>query len=204
VTWILTAGGRRIDLAGPAPGQIDGRDLAAHLAKIGRWTGATVTFYSVAQHSLLVADEAARLARLAGAADDEARAAIELAALLHDAHEAYLGDIATPIKRCLATLAGGQDVVAMLATTLDSAILPAFGLPWPLPDAWRTIIHAADQALLATERRDLMPQGPDLDLSAEPLPNRIVPLAWDRAEARFHSRLCRLDVFTGVARRSVA
>lgn len=65
---------------------IDIRDIAHHLANECRYAGACPTHYSVAQHSVLVADYFI---------DPEEK----LAGLLHDAAEAYLKDIPSPVKR---------------------------------------------------------------------------------------------------------
>lgn len=71
---------------------IDVRDIAHALSLINRFTGATRRPYSVAEHSLLVADFARR---------DGASAPVQLAALVHDAHEAYVGDVSSPLKQVL-------------------------------------------------------------------------------------------------------
>lgn len=62
-------------------------DIAHHLSGINRFTGATPIPYNVAQHSVLVARYF-----------DYSSPRLQLAALLHDASEAYLNDIASPVK----------------------------------------------------------------------------------------------------------
>lgn len=92
--WIMTASGRAFDFVEPSAEMVHWPDVAEHLAKTARFAGATAgVFYSVAQHSVHVA-------RLV---------APEWApwALLHDGHEAYLGDDTTPKKAALAHIAGG-------------------------------------------------------------------------------------------------
>ena len=84
VAWIRTHTGLRFDLLDPRPEAIDPRDVAHALARLCRFGGHVRRFYSVAQHSLLVAD----LAPLG----------LELPALLHDASEAYLGDVVAPLE----------------------------------------------------------------------------------------------------------
>lgn len=67
-------------------------DIAHHLAHINRFTGATSRGYTVAEHSLLCASMAESCGYTA---------AWQLACLLHDAHEAYLNDMATPTKQAM-------------------------------------------------------------------------------------------------------
>ena len=85
--WIITASGKRFYLRRPTPADIDAGDVAHALAHICRFNGHTREFYSVAQHSILVS-------RLL---PDE----LKLAGLLHDAAEAYCGDMVKPLKNCL-------------------------------------------------------------------------------------------------------
>lgn len=86
--YLLTSNGKLTQDSSP----VDINDIAAQLAQINRFTGATSRHYSVAEHSLLCANLAGRYGQPAG---------VQLACLLHDAHEAYLGDMATPIKVAL-------------------------------------------------------------------------------------------------------
>lgn len=71
------------------PEDIDHRDLAHHLSLICRYTGACPEHYSVAQHSVYVAE---RMWNRYGCAE------AAMAGLLHDAAEAYFNDIASPVK----------------------------------------------------------------------------------------------------------
>lgn len=84
---IRTASGLSFNLKYPKPEDVVLDDIAHHLAHINRYTGATIIPYSVLQHSLfvsfLVPEEAA------------------YEALLHDAHEAYYGDVSSPMKSLL-------------------------------------------------------------------------------------------------------
>jgi len=81
------ASGTLIDINRPTPDMICIEDIAAALSKICRFGGHSSTFYSVAQHSVIVAAIAPEyLCR---------------EALLHDAAEAYLGDVIKPLKNLL-------------------------------------------------------------------------------------------------------
>lgn len=64
-------------------------DIAGALSNICRFNGHTDKFYSVAAHSMLVAD------KVPGGPETK------LIALLHDAAEAFVGDMPSPLKACL-------------------------------------------------------------------------------------------------------
>lgn len=85
---MMTVSGRRFHFDNPDPDEIVLSDIAFALAHLNRFTGHAGT-YSVATHSLNVL----RCALDRGASGQEARAA-----LMHDAHEAYVGDVSTPLK----------------------------------------------------------------------------------------------------------
>ncbi len=86
-----TYSGRMIDLSTPRPEDICLEDLAHHLARICRFGGAVHEYYSVASHSVYVANI------VAAASGTTARR--NRSALLHDATEAYLGDMVSGLKR---------------------------------------------------------------------------------------------------------
>lgn len=79
-----TASGIKIDICNPTPDMITISDIAKSLSKICRFGGHTNIFYSVAQHSCLVASLITEPLMMEG--------------LLHDASEAYLGDVIKPLK----------------------------------------------------------------------------------------------------------
>lgn len=85
-----TFSGAEFDPYEPTADVIDIRDIAAALSNINRFIGHTEYPYSVAQHSVLVA-------RMVPA-PVLTPPTLTLAALLHDAHEAYLGDMSAPLK----------------------------------------------------------------------------------------------------------
>lgn len=135
--WLQTYGGSAYDLdRDPDPCSIVLGDIAFALAHLNRFTGHAGT-YSVAQHSVL----AARVARAQGHSDF-----VQRAALMHDAHEAYTGDIASPIKRVLG------DAWRSFERRHEIAVRRRFAIGVSLPAAVVNI----DLRLLITERRDLL------------------------------------------------
>lgn len=159
---IKTAAGRYFDLLQPHGSPIDIDEIAHALSQICRFTGHTRTHYSVAQHSVLVSYVVA---------DEYA-----LAALMHDAAEALVGDVSSPLKRELPRY---KDI----ERNVEHALWVRFNLEqlrWD-GDA-RRAIKQADLVLLKTEQRDLMPRD-DVVWShlegVEPLPWSIEPWsAW--------------------------
>ena len=151
MTWMQTHNGLAMDYLRPNPAAVCLRDIAHHLARIPRWTGATEDPWCVARHSLLV--EAVMPA--------DCSATLRLIALLHDAHEAYTGDFSTPLKQAIRAACGrtGLDPIAAIQSGLQRAIHSAFSLPDPdgLAAADAAAIKHADHVVLAWERLHLLP-----------------------------------------------
>ncbi len=141
--WIQVASCRKFWPLDPRPEDIDIRDIAHALSNICRFTGHVREFYSVAQHSVL----ASRIVPPEAA----------LAALLHDAAEAYMGDIARPWKRFL-WVGGGADYswLKNAEHELLDVILATLGAPPRSNMGVWAAVHKADELLLVTEARDLM------------------------------------------------
>ena len=115
----------------PRPDEIDINDIAHALSNICRFGGHCKSFYSVAAHSLLVSTLVPQ--------------ELKLTALLHDATEAYIGDMISPLKHVVPDFKSIERSVWL-------AIAARFGLPSYLPSA----IHDADIMALAIERRDVV------------------------------------------------
>ena len=161
MTWTLTHAGEVMDLLAPRPEAVMLNDIAVHLSRIARFSGATETFYSVADHSVFVAQI---IKDLGG----DLRA--QRAGLFHDAHEAYIGDIPTPVKTALGKQAG--EAVELLKHRLDVAIFEALDVVVDRDTA--LLIKHADAIALATERERFMPAcGPDWPLKALPTTREI-------------------------------
>ena len=180
VPWMQTESGGVWPILDPHYTDVIWRDIAYSLAGLPRFTAHTrrdLPRYRVGQHCCL--------------AHDIAPPEAQLAALVHDAHEAVLNDQSSPVKMALRMLGAG-DALSILKTAQDRAIFRAAGLAWPQPLAIKHAVHHADMVLLATERRDLMtPCAQAWDPLPEPLPDRIEPWPEDRAEAEFLARLSR-------------
>lgn len=174
MTWILTHTGQRFDLLAPTAAMIHPADLAHSLAHTCRFNGHTHEHYSVAQHCYMVSEMVPT---------EDA-----LAALLHDATEAYVGDLVRPLKQLLPDFAEIEHEIWL-------AICERFALDEELPPA----VHDMDNYMLAVERRDLMPAHPDEweCIAGILLPEwRIKP--WTASEARIHyfNRLLQLMATT--------
>jgi uncharacterized protein len=161
---ILTRSGLMVPLDQPAPHHIRLGDIAHALARIPRFNGHTTAQWSVADHSLLVLELLP-----AGLPAD-----IMLAALLHDAHEAYLGDITSPVA---AAIRAGRDACPIdgLKAIFDSAIARAFALP---DGAFlHPAIAEADRLALAVEVDQLMTSAatPWPNLAKRPDPPPFMP-----------------------------
>ncbi len=128
---IQLANGGFCNLAEPWSSDFNIEDIAHALGNLCRYTGHTSEFYSVAEHctlvSYLVPEQHA------------------MAALLHDAHEAYVNDLASPVKALLPQYKELEDRV-------QAAMLESFGIEVPLDPC----IKQADKMAMAMEVRALM------------------------------------------------
>jgi len=142
--WQRMLSGRRLDLLDPSPVDIEIEDIAHGLARVARWNGQTKGdhAFSVAQHSLLVAD-------VAKAARVKLDRRWELAALLHDAPEYVVSDLISPFKAAV-----GLDYKAFELRLL-AAIHIRFGLPPALPEEITKLIKRADRVAAFYEATEL-------------------------------------------------
>lgn len=182
--WIQTYTGRAFDLLDPKPEQIDPLDIAHALSQICRFTGHTRHFYSVAQHSCLVAEIVNDLCR--GAYGAPCPDVVLLAALLHDAPEAYIGDVSTPLKRALR----GEGTISeydVIEARIAAAVARRFGRLDAVAGFAELIKHA-DMIALATEHAELFdgptPRPWGLELP-QPWPYKIEPWTPAMAQVQF-------------------
>lgn len=172
-TDILLASGNFFDFMFPEKSVFTVADIAHSLANECRFCGHTREFYSVAQHSVL--------------ASHIVPPEHAMAALFHDAAEAFVKDIPKPLKRLLPDY-------AIVEHRVEAAIFKRLGIAYPLP----ACVKEADAILLATEKRDLMPHNGDYweeCAGARPLTKVIKP--WASREAR-ELFMHRYDQLAGV------
>lgn len=171
---IMLASGRYFNLQHPDESDFDIVDIAHALAHICRYTGHTRTFYSVAQHSVLVSCVVPEEHAFAG--------------LMHDAAEAFIGDVAKPLKMLLPDY-------RLIEQRVEAAVFRRFGLQHLL-ERMPPCIKEADTVLLRTEQRDLMgAEGHRWSFTEgiKPLPERIVPLQPADAKSLFLARFRALS-----------
>lgn len=126
---IRTYSNKQIDLFNLQPGDITIEDIAKGLSHQPRWMGQTKKFYSVAHHSML----------LSSMMSDK----YKLAALLHDASEAYICDLPGPIKHMLPDY-------QKLEKLITESIMKEFNVDLNLP-----ILKAFDKLLANLEKEDI-------------------------------------------------
>lgn len=169
MTWMITNTGREHHLLGTSQ-QFNAptiEEIAHALAQINRFTGHTKRPYSVAEHSLLVCSIADR---------EGASLSAQLAALLHDAHEAFTGDVASPVKWAIG------DAWEVLEQSQAISVHSALGVRAAMV-AHRAAVKRWDLIALATERRDLTRYDPAVNMPwpildtpgqvVQPIPNSI-------------------------------
>jgi hypothetical protein len=175
--YLQTVSGRWVNPFNPDPSQLDAGDIARALANQCRFGGHCNVFYSVAQHSVIVS-------QLVEERDGEVEDVF--AALMHDAAEAYLGDMPHPLKH------RSPLGVAFKAAEdhLEEVIRERFRIKPDVPE-----IKRADRALLATERRAFSAETwhwPELE-GVEPLDLELTAWSPDDAAQAFAQRYAELD-----------
>lgn len=166
--FIQTYSGKPMYFLSPREEDIDIYDIAHTLSLLCRFGGHCKEFYSVAEHCV----------RCSWKASGD----LKLEALLHDATEAYLVDMPRPIKQVMKQY---KDI----ERSLDVVIRKKFGLNEEMSPE----IQYIDNAMLATEKRDLMKasEKPWADLP-EPYIEKIEPWSSSFAEAEFITLYNRL------------
>lgn len=164
MSWLQTTTGRAFDLLDPRPEDVDIIDIAWSLGRQCRYLGHTHVAYSVAQHSVLVSEALPPELRLLG--------------LMHDAAEAYVGDMPKPLKALLPEFSVIED-------RIWRAIAERFDLPAVIPAE----VKRVDTRILADEHLWLMGPSPRDWCPPEPaLGIRIDPWGPDHAARVFQQR----------------
>lgn len=172
--WMQTFTGRAFYPLDPRPEDIDPVDIAHALGHLCRYGGHVRTHYSVAQHCVLMSEAVSP--------------ANALWALLHDATEAYVGDVIRPLKRALPAYVEIED-------RLMDAICVRFGLDPVMPAE----VKDADNRILLNEGRELL--GPPAQSwgaleDLEPLDVSLVPWTARHAKDLYLSRLAELGALS--------
>ena len=189
--WIETFTGKHFYPLDPKPEDFDLVDIAHSLANTCRFRGHVRRFFSVAEHSVNVS-------KLAEGIDPGAA----VQGLLHDAAEAYLSDLASPLKPYIfAERLGTKEaikntelrVLRSLATATDGAFQIGDGV---LSDLFYGVVAKADHDTLHAEARVLMPYAWDGERPFVPQRHMdmVRCLTPDQAEVEFLARALALQV----------
>lgn len=136
MSWIQTNSGIRFEILNPTVDMINIEDIATSLSKQCRYNGHCENFYSVARHSLVMSKMAPPH--------------LKLVSLLHDATEAYIGDMVKPLKNLIPEFEVIEDKIWLV-------IADKFNLPMELPREVKDL----DLRMLATEKLYIMKEHPD-------------------------------------------
>lgn len=175
MAWIQSVSGKRVSVVQPEVSMIDIEDIAHALSLLCRFNGHGTKFYSVAEHSVHVSYEI--------------RPDLALEGLLHDAAEAYLGDVPSPLKKHLVEFKVFED-------RMEGVIAEAFGVKadnLKCPELKR-----ADVQLLVDEKVALMAPEPAPWPEGAPAakqPERIQAWSSERSKEVFLARFFELTGF---------
>ena len=192
MTWIQTYTGKKVFPLSLRASDVEIEDIAHSLALTCRFNGHCEVFYSVAQHSVVASFEVEPLV------PESIRATVALDVLMHDAHEAYLPDIPSPISGCFSVCRTDHPEVVTLKRMkerVQSSI--AAGLECGMESE---ICKKVDRRMLATEARDVMKKSAhewESLAHVTPFANTILPWPWEEAKQRFLERYetLRREVF---------
>lgn len=168
--WMQTYTGRAFYPLKMERNDINRFDIAHALSMQCRYNGHTSRFYSVAEHSVLMSY---------AVPEEDA-----LWALLHDAPEAYIGDMIRPLKKHIPEF-------RKIDEQIMGYICEKFALDYEMPDS----VKEADTRIIENERRELLGTEPlPWTVHGQPLPN-ITITGWmpDEAEQKFMDRFNELS-----------
>lgn len=163
-------------------------DIAFHLAKINRFTGATHAFYSTAQHCCLVERILSNENPL-----------VRKRGLLHDGHEYVIGDINTPLHREVTErihrrFGHAYDPIEELKKEVDARLFPQFGLSPNPTQTEAALIKRADRIAFVTEASQLLDEPTWLEHEEEkPYPILIECWSHERAAYEFMRRYAEIE-----------
>ena len=157
--------------------------ISKHLSKICRFAGATCKFYSVAQHCWLVEEMMWE--------DNQHPASLRLKAALHDAHEAFITDIPTPLATYLQDKVG-TPFLHELKDMIDIDIFRSLGVELPT-DEEKKIIKYYDHQAFCIEARRLIKNPPPCVYDKDIREKTIFAWVPAAAERSFYNRVRALE-----------
>ena len=169
--------GKKFYFLDPQPADVDILDIAHSLSYQCRYNGHALRFYSVAEHSMLLASYTEHVLKLP--------LPQIMRALLHDAVEAYVSDVPSPFKKAVPAFPA-------IEAEVEKVVMEAFGLDPEKPDWLREI----DQRICLYEREAIMVKSvewPD-STGLAPLGMAIQCLAPHEAEGYFMRAYANLSV----------
>lgn len=174
--FITTFTGKYFDLIEPKAEDVDIVDIAHALSIEPRFGGHTVVPYSVAEHSMRVLRYVAAEVGMKSASKP-----VLMWALMHDASEAYLKDVPSPLKDLLPEYRA-------IERRVMGAVVARFGMLPVMPD----IVKEGDGELLKREAKNLFQTAPDWvsGLGFDPGPWR--PLSAEQANQDFLKKFERI------------
>lgn len=170
--WVKTFTGRAFWPLDPRPDEVHIADIAHSLSQQSRWGGHGRRFYSVAEHSVLLARAVAKEHRLA--------------ALMHDAAEAYLVDLPRPVKRSMPDYTVAETAVWL-------AICARFGISPEVPAA---VCSADDRLLTDEDDQNMAPLQSSVSPSYRSVPLGVELRFWSPVEAEMQF-MAEFDFLTG-------
>jgi len=152
----ITVGDREMfDFLCPKPKDITLRQIVYSISKMCRFTGHVApahdpdAIYSVAEHCILVSRIASYL-HIWNQEPERRAAAVAMDALMHDAHEAYVGDVSSPLKSLI------RELYKPIENRAEDAVIERFRLT---PRAQRSpLVKVADTMAYLIERDTIMPR----------------------------------------------
>jgi len=150
--WMETYTGKKIYVDNPNPEDICIEDIAHALSLQCRFNGHCRQFYSIAEHSVLVSQYCY---------------SYKLEGLLHDAAEAYIGDMVRPIKFLFPLF---NEIERKILEAIDKKFDCSISHPKP----FGRIVDEVDRRILTNEAHALFDDVSDWCISSNPLPDIVI------------------------------
>lgn len=188
-SWSQSYSGSKYWVLDPKPKDINLIDIVTGLANASRYRGQTQFYYSVLTHCVLVSRAVERLALERGWPIEAAREAA-LEGLLHDGSEAYIGDVARPLKKSRVMKA-----YCKLEKSWEAAIRERFDIETS-PD-YQSIVDECDKRIVLDEVKAIM-RDPDMwrrngrYLDLKPLDVEIPEWSIEDSHVEFYKRYYEL------------